>query len=146
MEVYMFNTFGVFDLTKNVVDPNNIAIFKERFEKSTDKSNEQKLYNEFNNVFKIYNLALCTLGYIPFVSMISGFVRIAGALCITYALLGPQNEMGFNETVQEKVLFVAMAQIGRGFLEAFVPFGKICNLLLDIGSTVYVLHQGKELV
>lgn len=98
-----------------------------------------KIRNFVNTSLRISNLTFNILGYIPGINQISGCVRmgLAGtALLLTLVLGSPLAKDGlivgrwYNEA-----LITAIAQIARGALEAFVPFGPRINLYLDISGS-----------
>ncbi len=93
---------------------------------------------------KINNLVLNILGYIPGVALISGCVRMGigiSIIILTLALGSPNADQGliigrwFKEA-----LVTGTAQIARGALEAFAPFGRLINLPLDIIGTILNLR------
>ena len=92
---------------------------------------------------RISNLTLNVLGYIPGVSSISGVVRIAlgiGFCAITLAVGERNPPDGARGAIighwYDEALMTGMAQITRGILEAFVPYGWAVNAGMDVLCSV----------
>ena len=96
-----------------------------------------------NTILRINNLTLNILGYIPVIQQISGCVRmgIGGSIVLlTLALGSPTETSGIIVgRWYDEALLTAIAQVSRGVLEAFVPFGSLINLSLDAVGTIYNL-------
>lgn len=97
-----------------------------------------------NTLLRINNLVLNVLGYIPGIAQISGCIRMGIGCCIvafTLALGSPKENEGliigrwFSEA-----LLTGTAQIARGALEAFIPFGRQINMSLDGIGTILNLR------
>lgn len=93
-----------------------------------------------NTLLRINNLVLNILGYIPGVAHVSGSIRMGIGCCIcviTLALGSPNAERGLIiGRWYKEALLTGIAQIARGALEAFVPYGRQVNIGLDIAGTV----------
>lgn len=89
--------------------------------------------------FRIHNLVLNVLGYIPGISNVSGCVRIATGvlICASVLKVGDRNaKSGANiGHLYDEALLTGITQIARGVIEAFLPFGWYINLNLDVIAT-----------
>ncbi len=126
----MLNTFGL----KSI----NTGTFNLQYH--SNYSYPQQARNVVVTLLRAHNLCLNILGYIPGVSIFSGCARMAtGAfICILTLSVGERNA---SEGViighwYDEALKTGAAQIARGATEAFMPYGRIVNLFLDIIGTV----------
>ncbi|QZA58609.1 hypothetical protein [Candidatus Rhabdochlamydia porcellionis] len=113
----------------------------------TDYVYPRQVRNAVVTLLKVHNLTLNILGYIPGVSVVSGCLRMGTGLLI-YAVAWAVGERDAMRGViiahwYDECLLTGITQIGRGVLEAFVPFGWIANASLDAIATVW--NIGKEL-
>lgn len=96
---------------------------------------------------KIHNLILNILGYIPGVAVVSGCLRIGtGLLMCAFTLAVGERDAEQGVIIghwYDECLLTGITQMGRGVLEAFVPFGRIANASLDGIATI--LNVAKEL-
>jgi len=107
----------------------------------------QPVRNAVVTFLKVHNLILNILGYIPGVSVISGCLRIGSGLLMCVVTLA----IGERDAIQgaiighwyDEALLTGIAQVARGILEAFVPFGWIANASLDVVGTAS--NFGKQL-
>lgn len=88
---------------------------------------------------RVHNGILNVLGYIPGVSLVSGSIRMAtgfAIVCVTLTI-GDRNAMrgAIIGHWYDEAIGTGLAQIVRGALEAFVPFGFIANAVLDVVAT-----------
>jgi len=94
---------------------------------------------------RVNNAVLNVLGYIPGVSLGSGCVRMAvgvGIIGVTLAI-GDRNARSgaiIGRWYDEAIL-TGIAQIARGALEAFVPFGWVLNAAFDVIATPFNLAK-----
>lgn len=111
-----------------------------------NQSLKKQFFKEFLiSAFKIYNLTLTILGYIPGISFFSGCTRIAGGFLLgTFTLIlgGLKGEL--HLPIYEECLKTSGAQMIRGFIEGFVPFGWTLNLILDLICTPNNLDNSIE--
>lgn len=95
--------------------------------------------------FRVHNLALNILGYIPGISLVSGCVRIASGLAISITTLAIGDRNAQRGAIighwYDEALLTGISQVARGVLEAFVPFGWIANAVMDMGATCYNIGQ-----
>ncbi len=95
--------------------------------------------------FKIHNLTLNILGYLPGMSAVSGCVRIGtGCILCTITLLYGQREAESGLIIRhfyDEALLTGITQIARGALEALIPFGWIVNASLDALGSLVNLHS-----
>jgi hypothetical protein len=104
---------------------------------SNDIENEtlSKKRNFITTSLRITNLALNILGYTPLLSIYSGTFRILMAAVIFTTshvikkFTSPHNK-NINNWVVEAI-YMVKAQLLRGSLEAFIPFGHIINYYID---------------
>lgn len=91
--------------------------------------------------FKVHNLTLNILGYIPGVSLFSGCARMGTglAMCAVTLAVGQRNATQgvIIQHWYDEALMTGITQIARGALEAFVPFGRVANASLDAITTVF---------
>lgn len=97
-------------------------------------------------VLRVHNLTLNILGYIPVISVVSGVLRIGTGLLmcgITLAIGDKNAEQGpIIGHWYDEALLTGMTQIARGALEAFFPFGRLANAVLDtIGTVSNIMKQ-----
>jgi hypothetical protein len=96
-------------------------------------------------ILKTHNLMLKILGYIPVVSTISGCARIGTGLLMCGVTLAVGDRNATQGAIighwYDEALLTGVTQIGRGILEAFVPFGRIANASLDTIATVWNIGQ-----
>lgn len=112
---------------------------------NTNYSYPHQARNVIVTFFKVHNLTLNILGYIPGVSVVSGCVRIGTGLLICAVTL----TVGQKDAKQgviighwyDECMLTGVAQIGRGVLEAFVPFGRIANAYLDGIATFWNIRK-----
>jgi len=113
----------------------------------TNYTYPQEARNVVVTLLKVHNLTLNILGYIPGISVVSGSLRIGTGLlmCVVTLAVGERDaEQGvIIGHWYDEALFTGVSQIGRGIFEAFVPFGRTVNAILDSIGTVWNL--GKEL-
>ncbi|HAB99106.1 MAG TPA: hypothetical protein DCE71_04720 [Parachlamydiales bacterium] len=90
--------------------------------------------------FRVHNLVLNILGYIPGVSLISGSVRLATGAVICIVTLGLGNREASKGIIvghwYDEALLTGVTQIARGVLEALVPFGWVANAFFDAAATI----------
>lgn len=97
------------------------------------------LRNAVVTALRINNAVLNVLGYIPGVSLISGCVRMFVGMVIVGITLavGDRNarEGAIIGRWYDEAVLTGIAQIARGALEAFIPFGWVANAALDVIAT-----------
>ncbi len=125
----MFNTFGVFSV--------NPTTFNIRYDTNYTYPKESR--DQVVTALKVHNLLLNILGYIPGVNLISGAIRIlTGAVMVGFTLaIGNRNahEGLIIRHWYDEAILTGIAQMARGALEAFAPFGRMVNGALDIIGT-----------
>lgn len=88
---------------------------------------------------RVHNAVLNVLGYIPGVSIVSGSIRIFTGVAMIAATvaIGNRNANGGHIIGRwyDEAIATGVAQVVRGALEAFVPFGWIANAALDVIAT-----------
>jgi hypothetical protein len=88
-------------------------------------------------VFKVQNLFLNILGYIPALSLYSGSFRATSAV-ITKAVFFSVSKTSSNETLKKwaaEAQSTANAQLLRAAFETILPFGHVTNFYLDLCAT-----------
>jgi len=94
---------------------------------------------------RINNLVLNVLGYIPGISVVSGCVRIGIGIALLSGTLKFGNRHAHEGAIigrwYDEAIGTATAQITRGILEAFVPFGWAVNATLDIIATPFNISK-----
>ncbi len=125
------NTYGLFSI--------NSASFNQYWDGITYRKRARDI---IVSLFKIHNLSLNFLGYSKY-SKYSGIGRIGSGLTLAAVTLcvGERNSKGgvIIGRWYDEALLMATAQIARGILEAFVPYGKQANFALDVIGTIYNL-------
>lgn len=113
----------------------------------TDYVYPQKARNALVTFFKVHNLTLNVLGYIPGVSVVSGCMRMGTGLIICTVTLAIGERNATRGAIvghwYDEALLTGITQIVRGALEALVPFGWVANASLDTIATI--CNAGKEL-
>jgi len=106
----------------------------------------QPARNTLVTFFKVHNLTLNILGYIPGVSTVSGCIRMGtGAIMLAYTLAVGDRNASEGVIIQhwyDEALQTGGVQITRGFTEAIVPFGRTANFFLDVIGTI--CNLGRE--
>ena len=125
------NTYGLHSI--------NSATFNPRYHESINYPRDAR--NVVVSVLRMHNAALNVLGYIKGTSKISGCIRLGtgfSMFCAAILVGDPSTREGviigrwYNETIQ-----TCLTQMARGILEAFVPYGKIVNAILDVIATPF---------
>jgi hypothetical protein len=129
----MYNTYGIRSI-------DNQTFNRSYNSDSLSYSYPQRTRNTVITLLKAHNLSLNILGYIPGISTLSGSFRIltGSALCLATLAIGDRNAKKgpIIGHWYDEALSTAAAQVARGALEGFVPFGKAINLGLDAGASV----------
>lgn len=106
------------------------------------------LRNAVVTALRVNNAVLNVLGYIPGVSLVSGCVRMAvgvGIIAVTLAIGDRNTSSGaIVGRWYDEAILTGIAQIARGALEAFVPFGWVANAALDVIATPFNLAKEVE--
>lgn len=125
----MLNTYGLRSI--------NTDTFNLKWQ--TGYTYPQAARNVVVTLLKVHNLTLNVLGYIPGVSVVSGSFRIGTGLLMCAATLAIGERDAQTGVIighwYDEALLTGAAQVGRGILEAFVPFGSMVNLTLDSVGT-----------
>lgn len=125
------NTYGLFSV--------NVATFNQV--PGSDIIFPQSTRDTIVRLLKIHNCVLNVLGYIPFVSCVSGLVRMGTGtgICIaTLALGNPNEESGIIiGRLYDEALYTGITQICRGILEVCFPVGWFVNIALDVVATPF---------
>lgn len=125
------NTWGIYSV--NTTTFNNCREEERRI--YYPKNCRDKIYT----ALKLNNLTFNILGYIPGVSIVSGSIRMAvgAAIVGTTLCIGDRKaeEGVIIGRFYDEAIATGVAQIARGALEAFVPFGHLANLALDVVAT-----------
>lgn len=96
--------------------------------------------------FRINNAVLNILGYIPGVSFFSGTARMTlGVGIIAFTLIFGQRNIDDSHMTTgaiigrwyDEAILTGIAQIARGALEAFIPYGRLINAILDVVATPF---------
>ena len=135
----MFNTYGI--------DSINGYTFNQLADNITFP---KQIRDVITTALRLHNLCLNILGYIPGVSIISGSVRILSGIviCTVTGLCGDRNASHgcIIKRLYDEAMITGIAQIARGALEAFIPFGKFVNAALDVIGTPVNLHQSLSFI
>lgn len=129
----MINTYGL-----RSINSNSFSFPIQRDQKQNEFLTKSR--NLIVTVFKVQNLCLNIMGYIPAVALYSGLFRIGSALLTKAVFLSLSFYANDKDDVLKKwsdeAQVMANAQIARGILEAFLPFGHVVNFYLDTFGTV----------
>lgn len=113
-----------------------------------DTDNQQTI----TTLIRIHNLVLNILGYIPGVCIVSGVARMTTGLVAIGATalfilvkIATDRRINIIESLPlyNETISTAAAQVFRGYMEAFVPFGAVVNASLDIAATPYNYYVDK---
>lgn len=100
----------------------------------------QNFRNIFVTLLRIHNFSLNILGYKQDIAKFSGCARMLSGLsiCIVTLNIGERNaEQGMIiGPWYDEALMTGIAQIARGATEAFMPYGRLINLSLDVIGTI----------
>ena len=125
----MLNTYGIFSV--------NATTFNNKY--GTTYTYPKEGRDLVVTVLRIHNLSLNILGYIPGINLISGAVRmLTGTLMVVLTLALGERDAEEGLIIRhwyDEALVTGIAQVVRGALEAFAPFGRPFNLALDIVGT-----------
>lgn len=131
----MLNTFGLRSVNRET--------FNQRYHDTLTYPKEGRDF--VVTALRVNNAILNILGYIPFIAGISGCMRIVVGVALglaTIVLGEPEAKQGIViGRYYSEALETAIGQIGRGILEAFVPYGWIANVGLDVVATPFNLSK-----
>lgn len=96
----------------------------------TNAELEQKI-----TYMKIAQVVSIILGYIPYICIPTGALRMLVGAYNCYFI--SRSELSME--IKESLIKESQRHIIRGTLEAFVPFGKMINLVLDIRASALLL-------
>lgn len=116
------NTFGLFSV--------NNATFNLEKNKSFYPTEVRDLVV---TLLKVSNLTLNVIGFISEANQSSGCIRmvLGGMICVIgFSSLSPSKDFS------AEVRCTGAAQIVRGALEAYIPYGRIFNISLDAVATI----------
>jgi hypothetical protein len=125
----MLNTFGLRSV--------NVGTFNLIYK---GESYSQECRNVIVTLLRVHNLCLNILGYIPGVSRFSGCARMLTGVSICLFTLSVGDRNASKGVVvgrwYDEALATGIAQIARGATEAFMPYGRVVNLSLDLIGTI----------
>jgi hypothetical protein len=126
----MLNTFGLRSI--------NTGTFNLGYH--TNYTYPRQARNLVVTLLRAHNLCLNILGYIPGVATFSGCARMltGASICLLTLSVG---ERDAQQGViighwYDEALNTGVAQVARGATEAFMPYGRIVNLSLDVIGTI----------
>lgn len=123
------NTYGLRSI--------NVGTFNLKWH--SNYSYPHQMRNALVTYFKIHNLTLNIFGYLHQFAKITGNIRIVSglAICAVTLAVGERNakQGAIIGHWYDEALWTGIAQIARGILEAYVPYGWAVNASLDVIGT-----------
>lgn len=126
----MFNTYGLRSI--------NVGTFNLKYH--TNYSYPKEIRDTVITSLRVHNLLLNLLGYIKKTALFSGCARIlSGSSIFLLTLCIGERDAEKGAIIghwYDEALTMGVAQVARGAIEAFMPYGRIVNLSGDIIATI----------